>query len=158
MTPRVIYDCMIFLQALVSEKGAAFGCFQLVEHSRVTLCISPQVLTEVQSVLNRFDLQQKFPPLVPYRVQDFLGRIKARSQMFSDPPKTFALPRDPKDEPYINLAIAADARYLVTWNRRHLAYLMNQDTPEGRDFCRRFPDLKVLTPPDFLAALHDSDR
>ena len=65
-------------------------------------------------------------------------------------PDVFALPRDPKDEPYVNLAISAAASYLVTWNERHLGYLMRQDTPEGREFCRRFPNLKIVDPPTFV--------
>jgi predicted nucleic acid-binding protein len=65
----------------------------------------------------------------------------------------FSLLRDPKDEPYIDLAVAAKAACLVTWNDRHLTYLMRQDTPEGIDFCRRFSTLQILTPPAFLAAL-----
>jgi hypothetical protein len=46
-----------------------------------------------------------------------------------------------------------DAAYLVTWNDRHLTYLMRQDTHEGREFCRKFPDLKILSPPVFLSEL-----
>jgi hypothetical protein len=41
----------------------------------------------------------------------------------------------------------------VTWNDRHLTYLMQQDTAEGRDFCRRFPLLKIVSPPAFLQEL-----
>lgn len=69
------------------------------------------------------------------------------------PPQAFALPRDPKDEPYTNLSVAVSATYLVTWNQRHLTYLMQQDTPEGRQFCQRFPLLKIVSPPGFLEAL-----
>jgi predicted nucleic acid-binding protein len=59
--------------------------------------------------------------------------------------------RDPvKDEPYINLAIEAKVRYLVTWNDRHLTYLMRKDTPEGRDFCLRFPGVKIVDPPTYV--------
>ncbi len=69
------------------------------------------------------------------------------------PPPIFILPRDPKDEPYTNLAVAAQAKYLVTWNDRHLTYLMKADTPEGRDFCQKFPFLNILSPPAFLQQL-----
>jgi predicted nucleic acid-binding protein len=74
------------------------------------------------------------------------------------PPKVFVLPRDPKDEPYTDLATAANAACLVTWNERHLTYLMQQDTPEGKEFCQRFPCLKIMTPPAFLRALADGGQ
>ena len=36
---------------------------------------------------------------------------------------------------------------------RHLTYLMRQDTSEGIDFCRRFPGVKIVDPPLFLAEI-----
>jgi hypothetical protein len=30
---------------------------------------------------------------------------------------------------------------------------MKQDTPEGREFCARYPGVKILTPPEFLDEL-----
>jgi predicted nucleic acid-binding protein len=98
-------------------------------------------------------LQAKFPALVPARVDRFLRELVPQSLVIADAPATFALPRDPKDEQYINLAIAARADYLVTWNMRHMGYLMKNDTPEGRDFCARFPGIKVVEPPTYLREL-----
>ena len=51
------------------------------------------------------------------------------------------------------LAIAADAKFLVTWNDRHLTYLMRQETPEGAEFRGRFPNLTIMDPPTFLAEI-----
>jgi predicted nucleic acid-binding protein len=65
-------------------------------------------------------------------------------------PIVFRLPRDPNDEPILNLAIAAGATHLVTWNHRHLGYLMEGDTREGRDFCRRFRKLQIVNPKQFI--------
>lgn len=64
----------------------------------------------------------------------------------------FDLPRDPDDEPYINLAIEAGARFLVTRDR-DLLDLMNWETKEGRGFQSRFAQLKILNPVDFLRML-----
>jgi predicted nucleic acid-binding protein len=61
------------------------------------------------------------------------------------------LPRDPKDETYLDLAGAAS--YLVTWKERHLTYLMRGDTPEGIEFRTRFPSLEILSPPSFFRRL-----
>jgi len=80
----------------------------------------------------------------------FLAQAVSCAEALPEPPKAFSLPRDPDDEPYLNLAIAGGAEYLVTWNERHLNYLMRRDTPEGKEFCARHPDLKIVTPPEFL--------
>jgi predicted nucleic acid-binding protein len=105
---------------------------------------------EVRDVLTRPEVVAKFPALSPAHVDQFVNDLLAKAALVQDVPPAFALPRDPKDEPYINLAIAAGARFLVTWNGRHLTYLMRQDTPEGVDFCARYPDLKIIDPPAFV--------
>jgi predicted nucleic acid-binding protein len=61
------------------------------------------------------------------------------------------LPRDPKDESYLNLAVAVGARYLVTWDNDLLD--LRKDTAEGEDFRTRFPTLTVLTPVELLREL-----
>lgn len=73
--------------------------------------------------------------------------------MIDAPACGFALPRDPDDEPLVDLAIAGGAQFLVTWNERHLNYLMQKDTPEGEEFCSRFPHLRIITPTEFLTEL-----
>jgi predicted nucleic acid-binding protein len=79
-----------------------------------------------------------------------LEKVKSIAQLNPDRVNQFKLPRDSKDEPYTDLAIGSRAAFLATWNERHLTYLMKQDTPEGRDFCNRFPWINILSPPDFL--------
>jgi predicted nucleic acid-binding protein len=59
-------------------------------------------------------------------------------------PETFKLERDPKDERYINLAIASTAAYLVTWDRDLL------DLMDDKGFRRQFPGLTILEPPAVL--------
>jgi predicted nucleic acid-binding protein len=72
------------------------------------------------------------------------------------PPQAMQLPRDPKDEPLIDIAVAGAADYLVTWNHKHLTYLMAGDTPEGREFLTRFPTLRIVSPVDLLNVLDTS--
>jgi predicted nucleic acid-binding protein len=86
-------------------------------------------------------------------VAALISSVRAVSFHIPDPPKVFSLPRDPKDEICTDLAVAASAHYLVTWNQRHLTYLMKKDTPEGRDFCAQFPTLTILDPPMLLREL-----
>jgi predicted nucleic acid-binding protein len=78
--------------------------------------------------------------------------MQAKATFFDSVPAVFTYPRDPNDEPYVNLALAAGARYLVTWDN-DLLDLMNEATPAGQDFRRRFPDLTILNPVAFLREL-----
>lgn len=66
--------------------------------------------------------------------------------------KHFAYPRDPDDEPYLNLAIEVEADYLIS--RDHdLLDLMNWSQEAGREFRQRFRFLKIVTPEEFLHAM-----
>ena len=153
MPDRVVFDCMLFVQAVISDRGPAFKCFTLAEQGKFELLISPSILAEIEDVLSRPWLIAKYPVLTHETVAAFVAKFNSVAVLIPDPPKVFRLPRDPDDEPYTDLAIAANARYLVTWNDRHLTYLMRKDTPEGIDFCSRFPGLTILTPSEFLARI-----
>ena len=152
---RVVYDCVILLQA-AARSGRVHATIQLVRDGQVTLLLSPEIITELRDVLTRPEVRAKFPALEPPHVETFLNDVLSHAEIVKDVSVSFSLPRDKKDEPYLNLAISAQARYLVTWNHRHLTYLMRQDTPEGIEFCRRFPSLKIVDPPTFLGEIRQA--
>ena len=144
MTLVAVFDCMVFVQALANLKGPAYACYQLVRSDRLVLYLSPEVVAEVGDVLNRPKIRGKFPALTDGAVETFLQDTVSRAVMLSEVPETFRLERDPKDERYINLALASKASYLVTWDK-DLLDLMND---EG--FRRQFPQLTILEPPALL--------
>jgi putative PIN family toxin of toxin-antitoxin system len=150
MTVVAVFDCMLFVQAAANPNGAAMACFDRLTQSGGRLCLSDDVLLEIGEVLSRPELRRRLPSLTPARVGRFLDDIRAAATMIDVVPHAFSLPRDSNDQPYLDLAIAANADFLVTWNARHLTYLMGQDTPEGREFCRRYPDLTIVDPVQFL--------
>jgi putative PIN family toxin of toxin-antitoxin system len=150
---RVVYDCVVFLQGAARRANAARKCLDLVDDGTVKLCLSPEVLAEIDDVLHRPEILGKFPLITSSSSQALLRSARNKSLFLTTVPKAFALPRDPDDEPYTDLAIAADCQFLVSWNDRHLNYLMRSDTPEGAEFCRRFPSVKIVAPPAFLAEI-----
>jgi putative PIN family toxin of toxin-antitoxin system len=150
---RVVYDCVVFLQGVGRRGNAARKCLDLVDDGTVQLCLSPDVLAEIEDVLHRPEILRKFPLIESEDSQTLLRTARNKALLLADVPKLFQLPRDPDDEPYTDLAIAADAKFLVTWNDRHLTYLMRQETPEGAEFCRRFPNVKIVDPPSFLSEI-----
>ena len=66
--------------------------------------------------------------------------------------KHFTYPRDPDDEPYLNLAIEVSADYLISRDN-DLLDLMNWNQEAGRDFQKRFRFLKIVTPEEFLRVM-----
>jgi putative PIN family toxin of toxin-antitoxin system len=155
--PRAVFDCMTYLQATARPDGPAAACLRLLDSGSITLIVSRDVLNEVQNVLARPNLRRKNPLLTDEAVQKLLDRL-ARTALLIDPvPVHFTYARDPKDEPYLNLAIAAGAHYLVSWDHDLLDLMA--DRPEALDFRQRFPGLTVITPPAFLRAIErDSEE
>src|SRR5262245_31430323 len=113
---RVVFDCMVFLQAAARSSGPAAACLQAVREGKVELVISSGILAEVRDVLTRPRTARKFPTLTLEAVDSYLEDIESLSVSFFDVPVAMALDRDPKDEPYLNLAIASSAAYLTTWD------------------------------------------
>jgi putative PIN family toxin of toxin-antitoxin system len=136
--PRAVFDCVVLLQAAVSKKGPAFACLQLAQAGQLLMMLSPDVLAEVTDVLNRPELRRKFKTLTTAVAGAFLRDLTDCADFISEVPAAFAYPRDPDDEPQINLAVASGARYLVTWDN-DLLELMDEATPAGAEFRQRFP-------------------
>lgn len=147
MTPTAVFDCMVFVQALANTKGPAHACYELVRHGGLVLLVSPEILSEVGDVLCRPKVRRKLPALTDEAVEVFLRDIAARAVMVLETPLVFPLERDPKDEPYINLALDRGAAYLVTWDQDLL------DLMDDGELSGLFPELTILNPPGLLRRL-----
>ena len=69
--------------------------------------------------------------------------------MIKNVPRVFEYQRDPSDEPYINLAIGAQAKCLVSRDK-DLLDLMTATDLESKQFRQRFRFLRIIDPADLL--------
>ena len=60
-TPRVVFDCMVYVQATASDKSPAAALLRLVENGELTLYLSREVIDEVKEVLARPRLRAQMP-------------------------------------------------------------------------------------------------
>lgn len=146
---RVVFDCGVFLQGLISVSGPAVACLELFEKGKVTLFISEEILTEIQDVLSRSKLRAKYSSLTTEKTDKLIASLRFQAQYLAVVPKRFTYDRDPDDEPYINLAVEADAQYIVSRDK-DLLDLMTGHTKECKEFRQRFRPLKVIEPQEFL--------
>jgi len=51
--PRVVFDCNVLLQAAARERSGAAKCLNLAGSGLIQLCVSREVLAEIEDVLNR---------------------------------------------------------------------------------------------------------
>ena len=108
---------------------------------------APARARSASDVLTRPKTQRRFPLLSPEWAEIFVQNVQSKAVVLADVPRTFPLERDPKDEPYLDLAIAARAHYLVSRDL-DLLDLMNDESFRGR-----YPDLTILDPAAFLQAI-----
>lgn len=155
---RVVLDTVVFVQALISGRGPAAACVDRLREGRFVLFLSNATIAEAREVPLRPQPRNRYSQLTPERVNAFFDEVESLAVLIPAPRRAIALPRDPKDEPLTDLAAAGHADYLVTWNERHLTYLMRRDTPEGIEFCDRWPSLTICAPPEFLRGLDASAR
>ena len=144
-----VFDCVTLVQSVISETGPAARCVELVEQRVVSLAVSEYTLAEISQVLSRSGLRKRYVTLTNKRVQWLVSLLADQGEFFSKIKSHYDYPRDPDDEPYLNLAIEAGADFLVTRDR-DLLDLMRWDREEGRIFQRRFRDLKIVDPAVFL--------
>jgi len=149
-----VFDCMIYLQAAISEKSPAAELFRQVERGSVLLFVSNETLSEIRDVLTRPKALIKYPHLTVEYVEIFLSRVLSKANLLNKIPKHFQYPRDPKDEKYINLAIEAEANYIVSRDN-DLLDLMTGIDAESKEFRQRFRFLKVIAPGEFLRIIQE---
>jgi uncharacterized protein len=152
MTPeRVVFDCNVFFQALTSPHGPARRLLGLAASKALDLYASEYSLAELSDVAVRPHLATKYG-LNETLVDEFVADIRSFATLLDSIPHVFDFPRDPKDAHYVDLAVAAQAKLIVSRDKDLLS-LRDAATPEGRDFQKRFPGLSVLTPPELLAII-----
>lgn len=132
---------MVFLQAAARPNGPAARLMNdFVESGELTLFASDAILAEVHDVLSRPRVRAKNPAITEETVNAFRARVQQIALAIDLVPALFTLPRDPDDEPYLNLAIVAGADYLVTRDKDML------DLMHDAGFLAQFPTLKILDP------------
>jgi putative PIN family toxin of toxin-antitoxin system len=148
---RVVFDCNTFLQAMSAPRGPAGRCVQLAIDEKVSLFISPSVMEELREVTGRPKVVAKLK-LVTKRVEEFFEAIEIAATLLEGFPEVFAYRRDPDDAHYVNLALAADAKLIVSRDN-DLLDLMDSSKPEATEFQKMCPELRILNPVAFLREL-----
>ena len=151
---KAVFDCNVFLQAVSNEKSPAAACFRLVQQKVIQLFVSEETLAELEEVLSRPYIKEHFG-LFDKTIIEFTNNLRILAKVFVKAPQVFSLPRDVDDEIYINLAIEAEADYIVTRDN-DLTYLMSGYDIESKQFRQKFRPLKIVQPLKFLKIVDEN--
>jgi putative PIN family toxin of toxin-antitoxin system len=145
--PGAVFDCNIFFQATRNANGPAAKAFRLLDRGVFTLFVSHTILDEVRETFTDVEIRAKNRWLTDEVVDALLQHLSSKATLLQDVPNRFSYARDPDDAHYVNLALAARAKYLVTRDK-DLLDLMNDEA-----FRHQYPDLTILDPVAFLQRL-----
>jgi putative PIN family toxin of toxin-antitoxin system len=141
MPPRIVVDTSVFIAALISPTGENRGVLRACLQNKAVPLMGAALFHEYEDVLGRADLMLKCP-LTPTERRLLFSSLLAVAEWV----KVYYLWRpnlpDEGDNHLIELAVAGGAATIVTNN---LA-----DVGRGE---LRFPNLKILTPRQFLTSI-----
>ena len=130
---RVVLDTNVLVSGLMSPHGPPATVVDLVGSGTLRVCFDGRILEEYHDVLARPRLG-----LESADVETVLARLASNGIRVAPRPVDTVLP-DPDDQPFLEVALAAEADYLVTGNQRHFP----------ADLCR---GIAVVTPRGFVTA------
>ena len=136
---------------MLSTRGAAFVCWQIVIAGEITLYVTHHILTEIRKLPGHKSLK-RFATFTPRRVERFIEELLDVATMVGNPDPAFVYPRDPDDAHYVDLAISTGSMLVVTHDK-DLLDLMDDKNSEGVALRSLHPEFTVLTPPMFLDAI-----
>jgi putative PIN family toxin of toxin-antitoxin system len=144
---KVVPDTGFILQATLNPSGPANAALQVLETGEYEICLSPQVREEIEDVLNRPSIRAKYPKLGDGRAEAMLQRLDGLVRLVTVIRTYMEFPRDPNDEPILNLAIQEQADYIIARDKDLF------DLSKGKDFRLLYPYLHVVDPVTFLQTL-----
>ena len=143
---RLVLDTNVLLAGLVSgESSASRKVVDALEARKAVPLLSSTVLAEYRAVLLHPAIAARFQNLTPERVGLILYRLRYIADEYNAIRARFEFPRDPRDAPFVELAIAGSATHIVTLDPDLLS-LPTYRTDAGRRFRQRLPKVSVLRP------------
>lgn len=116
--PRIVVDTNLFVSGLLnphSGKPAHLIDLLPLRRERYQLLISKEILEEYKAVINRFER------ISLTKRKNLLGKIRAHSNRVSPKEKFAVIKDDPKDNKFLECAVAGKADFLVTGDKHLLA-------------------------------------
>jgi putative PIN family toxin of toxin-antitoxin system len=155
-TPRVVFDCNVFVQGIANRNSPARKALRLFFDGAILLFVSEAILREVRHVLNRSEVRRQLPGINDRIVTAFLAKLAAKAILITNVPEEYRYERDPDDEMYVNLAIVANASCLVSRDQ-DLLDLMTTPTDVARQFRSRYPFLRIMKAADFITGMESQE-
>ena len=146
---RVILDTNIVVRGFINLQSASGQILSACQRRQIVPLLSRAILFEYRSILRRPAILEKYPELAQPRVGHAIERLLYVSEFRRRAGVHFSFPRDPKDSPFLELAISASATHLITTDQDMLALVGGRDDASKR--FRQRTATRIRRPDDFIA-------
>lgn len=149
---RLVIDTNVVVRAFINPRSTSGSILKACEVRRVIPLLSTAVLREYREILQRPSILKRYPELKRPENNVALERVLYFGDLYRRVQTRFSFPRDPKDEPFLELAIAAQATHLVTTDDDMLSLPTGRDDA-ARRFRQRAAHTQILPPEEFMQFL-----
>lgn len=112
---QIVIDTNIFIASLLSQKGASHRLLTLANSGFFQINLSVPLVVEYEDAAKRILPQTALTEEDLGDILDYLCRVANKTKIFY---LWRPLLRDPQDEMVLELAVAANCQFIVTFNRR----------------------------------------
>lgn len=135
---RAVVDTGVFVSALIRKQGTTGDILRALRDGRFTAIYTTDLMVEIIDVLGRAEFRNKYH-IEPDDITALVNLIRLRGELVT-PNRKVAACRDPKDDKFLEAALAAQTDCIVSGD----ADLLDL-TP--------FEEIPMLRPAEFLAGL-----
>ena len=135
---HVVIDTGVFVSALIRKQGTIGDVLRALRDGRFTAIYTTDIVVEIIDVLGRENFRTKYH-IEPDDITTLVNLIRLRGELVT-PTKKVTACRDPKDDKFLEAALAAKADCIVSGDADLLAL-------------NPFEEIPILRPAEFLARL-----
>lgn len=109
---RVVVDTGVLVSALIRPRGSIGDVLHALRGGRFVAIYSTAMMLEVTDVLSRPKIHEKYH-IQPEDITALINLVRLRGELVI-PKRTIAICRDPKDDKFLEAALAGEADAIVT--------------------------------------------
>ena len=110
---RIVLDTNILISAFVSRRGASAQILAYCQFGELELLISPETVDELRRVLAYPDIRKRLI-YSDEQIEGLLAFLELTAVSLTPPTGVRAVPADADDDKFVALALAGEARYIVS--------------------------------------------
>jgi putative PIN family toxin of toxin-antitoxin system len=137
---KVVLDANVYVSAVLSRSGNPQEILQQWRAGAFEIVVSQDTLTELSRVL-RYPKIVKLHRWTEAEIDEFLKLLSEEAVLVTPQTKLDVVKADESDNRYLECAVAGEAGYLVTGDKRHLLPL------------KEYQGIRIVSPATFIAIL-----